>query len=95
MKIVKNILTFLIYYFLGYLIFNTFIYITQLLIYLSLGIELGLTDSYILLYKNNLISYTVIYIVILIAYFIYNMILIKILNEKLKKVKKVGGKNEK
>lgn len=95
MKIVKNILTFIIYYFLGYLIFNTFIYITQLLIYLSLGIELGLIDSYILLYKNNLISYTVIYLIILIAYFIYNMILIKILNEKLKKVKKVGGQNEK
>ena len=88
MKIVKNILTFIIYYFLGYLIFNTFIYITQLLIYLSLGIELGLLDSYILLYKNNLISYTLIYLIILIAYFIYNMILIKILNEKLKKVKK-------
>lgn len=95
MKIFKSILAFLIYYFLGYLIFNTFIYITQLLIYLVLKIDLSLVDSYIQLFKDNLIIYTVIYIIILIAYFIYNMILVKILNEKLEKIKKVGGKNEK
>ena len=74
MKIFKSILAFLIYYFLGYLIFNTFIYITQLLIYLVLKIDLSLVDSYIQLFKDNLIIYTVIYIIILIAYFIYNIL---------------------
>jgi hypothetical protein len=95
MKYLKNIMTFLIYYLLGYLIFNIFIFLTQLLIYKALGLTLNLIDPYIDLLKNNFVIYTIIYFLILVSYLIYNTIVIKILNEKLQKIKKVGGKYEK
>ncbi len=95
MKYLKNIMTFLMYYLLGYLIFNIFIFLTQLLIYKALGLTLNLIDPYIDLLKNNLVIYTIIYFLILVSYLIYNTIVIKILNEKLQKIKKVGGKYEK
>ena len=53
MKYLKNIMTFLIYYLLGYLIFNIFIFLTQLLIYKALGLTLNLIDPYIDLLKNE------------------------------------------
>ena len=95
MKYLKNIMTVLIYYLLGYLIFNIFIFLTQLLIYKALGLTLNLIDPYIDLLKNNFVIYTIIYFLILVSYLIYNTIVIKILNEKLQKIKKVGGKYEK
>lgn len=95
MKYLKNIMTFLIYYLLGYLIFNMFIFLTQLLIYKTLGLTLNLIDPYSDLLKNNLVIYTIIYFLILVSYLIYNTMVIKILNEKLQKIKKVGGKYEK
>lgn len=95
MKYLKNIMTFLIYYLLGYLIFNIFIFLTQLLIYKALGLTLNLIDPYIDLLKNNFVIYTISYFLILVSYLIYNTIVIKILNEKLQKIKKVGGKYEK
>ena len=95
MKYLKNIMTFLIYYLLGYLIFNIFIFLTQLLIYKALGLTLNLIDPYSDLLKNNLVIYTIIYFLILVSYLIYNTMVIKILNEKLQKIKKVGGKYEK
>ena len=95
MKYLKNIMTFFIYYLLGYLIFNIFIFLTQLLIYKALGLTLNLIDPYIDLLKNNFVIYTIIYFLILVSYLIYNTIVIKILNEKLQKIKKVGGKYEK
>lgn len=95
MKYLKNIMTFLMYYLLGYLIFNIFIFLTQLLIYKALGLTLNLIDPYIDLLKNNFVIYTIIYFLILVSYLIYNTIVIKILNEKLQKIKKVGGKYEK
>ena len=82
-------------YILGYLVFNSFIYITQLIIYMSLGIELKLIDSFTYLLKNNWICFAIIYICGLISYFMYNFILIKTLNKKLSKIKKVGENNEK
>lgn len=94
MKSIKDIIRYFIYYIIGCLIFNIFVYITQLAFCMSLGIDISLVNPYIYFLKNNLMSYTIFYLCILMVYFIYNMILIKILNKKLKKVKKVGVKNE-
>ena len=88
MKYLKNIMTFLIYYLLGYLIFNIFIFLTQLLIYKALGLTLNLIDPYIDLLKNNFVIYTIIYFLILVSYLIYNTIVIKILRKPSKNYKK-------
>lgn len=95
MKALKRIIIFFMYYIFGYLIFNLFVLITQLLIYIILKLNLSLVDSYISLIKNNIQVYTIIYMCILSFYLIYNFILVKVLNKKLERIKKVGEKNEK
>ena len=92
MKMIKDII---ICYIIGYFIFNIFAYITQLGLYMALGIDKSLVDTYIFLIKNNIMQYTIFYWIILLLYFTYNMFLIKKLNKKLMKIKKVGVEDEK
>ena len=92
---IKTVIRFAIYYILGYLIFNIFVYIAQLLIHIFLGLEKSIMYSFIECLKNTLAGYTILYIIIMIIYFVYSMFLVKKLNEKLKKIKREGGSNEK
>ena len=94
-KAMKILLRIVLYYVLGYLLFNCIFALTQfftltILRYSSSNIIEIFTNNLIL----NLIIYTVIYILIVISNFIYKVKVTNKLNIKLKKIREGSGKNE-
>ena len=95
MKAMNILLRIVLYYVLGYLLFNCIFALTQfftltILRYSSSNIIEIFTNNLIL----NLIIYTVIYILIVISNFIYKVKVTNKLNIKLKKIREGSGKNE-
>lgn len=87
----KKLLFFLklvLYFVIGYAIFNFDCTITEILVVNNLGMKLKFIDVYTNRYINNLFMYMIIYCIILIGNYIYNIISVKILNEKLNKIRR-------
>mgnify|MGYP003371643186 FL=1 len=87
----KKLLFFLklgLYFVIGYVIFNFVCTITEILVINNLGMKLKFIDVYTNRYINNLFIYIIIYCIILIGIYIYNIISVKILNEKLNKIRR-------
>ncbi len=91
MKKLTNILRLLLYFGLGYLLFNVVVSITEFvfLIILSNG-KIEFWGLLLKGFKENLKVYTIIYFIIFVLNLLYNLISIKILNAKLNKIKKKG-----
>ena len=95
MKSMKILLRIVLYYVLGYLLFNCIFVLTQfftliILRYSSVNIiEIFINNLFL-----NLIIYTGIYILIVILNFIYKVRLTNKLNIKLKKIREGSGENE-
>lgn len=94
-KSMKILLRIVLYYVLGYLLFNCIFVLTQfftliILRYSSVNIiEIFINNLFL-----NLIIYTGIYILIVILNFIYKVRLTNKLNIKLKKIREGSGENE-
>ena len=95
MKIVKSIIFYTSYYIVGYIIFNLLFSLTQMTIVYNLGMKESFMKIILNSFKSNLIVYTSLFIIVLLINLAYNIILTKKLNERLKNIKKEGGKNEK
>ena len=95
MKIVKSVIFHISYYIVGYFIFNVLFSLTQTIIVYNLGMEENITKIVLNSFINNLTVYTSLFIIILLINLTYNIILTKRLNERLTKIKKEGGENEK
>lgn len=94
MKKLKCFIKILVYYIFGNVIFNLIFSITQIIL-INL---LNGNENFINIFKDSLIHnlgiYTTLFILIYIIIIIYNMMLMKKLNEKLKKIKSGGDKHE-
>ena len=95
MKIIKCIIFHISYYIFGYLLFNIIFSLTQLTVVSQLGMEENVTKVIFYSLKNNITIYTFLFLAILLINLIYNIILTKRLNERLKNFKEEGEKNEK
>lgn len=93
----KKLLFFLrlcLYFLIGNNLFNLVCSITEITVVNNLGMHVNFGESYIKSFTNNLCIYTIIYFTICIFICMYDMFSVKILNEKLEKVKR-GNQYEK
>lgn len=87
----KKLLFFLLlclYFLVGNIIFNTFCTVTEVIIVNNLGIHVNFLNRYINNTINTIYIYTLIYFLILVSIYIYNIHFVKELNAKLKKIRK-------
>jgi len=84
----------ILYFIIGYMVFNIVFSITQVLILNILGANGNVLEILIENFYINVIIYTIIYIVIILLNFTYNKIIAKKLNEKLQKLKERSENNE-
>lgn len=89
MKNLINILKFLLYFALGYLLFTFIMFLVEVILLniLSSGVS-DIVEVYLKSVKGNLLIYTITYLMIFILNLLYNIISIKRLNAKLNKIKK-------
>lgn len=96
MKRLVEFLKLLLYFVVGFLIFSG---IVSLIEFVLLSILSNMEPNYIeILIKNareSFKTYVVVYLVIFALNLVYNIISVKLLNDKLNKVKKEGDKYEK
>lgn len=96
MKRLVEFLKLLLYFVVGFLIFSG---IVSLIEFVLLSILSNMEPNYIeILIKNareSFKTYVVVYLVIFALNIVYNIISVKLLNDKLNKVKKEGDKYEK
>ena len=84
----------IIYYIIGFLIFNVVLYLTQNLFLNIIGLNGEEIDVFL---DNNIITmfiYTVLYVAIYIGIYIYDVITIRMLNEKFERMKERVKMNE-
>lgn len=85
MYFISNILKMIITYSLGYILFIFVFSTTQYFFTASLGLNLIYKEIFIKNFFENFAIYTIIYIIILIFYYSITLLLIRLLNKKLKK----------
>lgn len=85
MYFISNILKMIITYILGYILFIFVFSTTQYFFTASLGLNLIYKEIFIKNFFENFAIYTIIYIIILIFYYSITLLLIRLLNKKLKK----------
>ena len=89
MKKFVVVLKLIFYYLLGYVVFTNIISLVEcfFLVKLSDGV-VKYVDLFIKSVRSNLLSYSVVFLMILILNVLYNYVIIKKLNSKLSKIKK-------
>lgn len=85
MYFISNILKMIITYILGYILFIFVFSTTQYFFTASLGLNLIYKEIFIKNFFENFAIYTIIYIIILFFYYSITLLLIRLLNKKLKK----------
>jgi len=83
-----------LYFIIGYIVFNIVFGITQVVILNILGSNGNILEIFIENLYINIIIYTIIYIVIILLNFTYKKTITKKLNEKLQKLKERSENNE-
>ncbi len=85
MYFISSIFKMIITYSLGYILFIFVFSTTQYFFTASLGLNLIYKEIFIKNFFENFAIYTIIYIIILILYYSITLLLIRLLNKKLKK----------
>lgn len=87
MKKVLYIIKYLIFFIIGNILFNLIFSITQNIILNIHGLDRNIIGIFLENFKNNLIAYAILFIIILLLKLSYNIYLTKKLNKSLEKVK--------
>lgn len=91
----KFLLKLIVYFIIGYILFNFIFSLTQTILLTNLGFPRSIIDVSKENYRIIFITYTIVYILIVLLNLIYNIKIANTLNKKLKKIKERGGINEK
>lgn len=94
MRSVLSIVKYIGYFVIGKIIFDLIFSSTQIIILNVLGVQKSFLEIYISEFYNNLLIYSILFIIILFLNLIYNIVITKILNKKLNQIKE-SKKNEK
>lgn len=95
MRKVLGFLKYVLYFILGNIIFNLIFSATKTIVINELGANEKFTELFIFSFKETAVIYSVVFLLILILSYIYNIYITKNLNEKLKNIRKGSDKNEK
>ena len=89
MKKFVGVLKIFLFYLIGYVIFTTIIFLIEVLFLWKLsGSVFNIHSILIRSYCGNWLSYSIVFVVILLFNILYNYISVRRLNEKLNKIKK-------
>lgn len=92
---IKNLLKQIVYFIIGYIVFNFIFSLTQTILLTNLGFPRSIINVFKENYKIIFIMYVIVYVLIVSLNLIYNIKIANTLNKKLKKIKERGGSNEK
>lgn len=95
MKRVLGFLKYILYFIIGNVIFNLTFSVTKTIVINELGANEKFTELFIFSFKETNVIYSVVFLLILILNYIYNIYITKNLNEKLKNIRKGSEKYEK
>lgn len=90
MKKSKNWMKYICYFIIGFLIYTILASITQIDMLKELKMEIDIKTVVLHTMKSGIVLYTIIYFLILVSNILYNLRLIKKLNEESAKIRKVG-----
>ena len=90
----KRIIRAILYYIVGLLIFSTVLYFTQTILLNLLGLTNEDIEIYLDGYIITAVIYTVLFVIINVGLYIYDKVSVKMLNEKLEKMKERVKMNE-
>ena len=90
MKKSKNWMKYICYFIIGFLIYTILASITQIDMLKELKMEIDIKTVVLHTMKSGIVLYTIIYFLIIVSNILYNLRLIKKLNEESAKIRKVG-----
>lgn len=94
MKRILGFLKYVLYFVIGNIIFNLIFSATKTIVINEIGAHERFSDNLSSSFGDTVIIYSVVFLIILISNYIYNIYITKSLNEKLEDIRKRSDKNE-